>query len=109
MRTGPSLHPEAGMSDVWPLRILASTSSSGRARALPFESGFIAYTFLYDFGQTRWGTMLASLHRLENFAEPLECRPLAAERHDVPLEKGDNLLTEHARGRDFVDQDFRVA
>ena len=53
--------------------------------------------------------MLASLHRLENFAEPLECRPLAAERHDVPLEKGDNLLTENARGRDFVDQDFRVA
>ena len=64
------------MSDVWPLRILASTSSSGRARALPFESGFIAYTFLYDFGQTRWDTVLASLHRLENFAEPLECRPL---------------------------------
>ena len=58
---------------------------------------------------TTSGAVLTSLHRLENFAEPLERLLLTAERYDVPLEEGNDLLTEHARGRDLVDQDFRVA
>ncbi len=45
VRTGPYLHPEEGMSDVWPLRILEITSSSGRNRARPLLAGFVAYTF----------------------------------------------------------------
>ena len=53
--------------------------------------------------------MLASLHRLENLAEPLERLLLATERHDVPLEEGDDPLTEYASGRDLVNQDFWVA
>ena len=97
------------MSDVWPLRILASTSSSGRVRAFPFEFGFIAYTFRTMSAKPAGTRCSPRSIASRNLAEPLERLPLAAERHDVPLEEGDDLLAERASRRDLVDQDLWVA
>ena len=53
--------------------------------------------------------MLPAVNHLEDLAEPLERFPLTAERHDIPLEKGNDLFAEHARGRHFIHQDLRIS
>src|SRR2546430_2738775 len=53
--------------------------------------------------------MLALLHQHEDLAEALKGRPLATERHDVPLEEWHHPFAQHAGRRDLVDEHLGVA
>src|ERR1043166_1357417 len=105
MRTGPYLHPEDGMSDVWPLRILASTSSSGRSRARPLLAGFIEYTLRTISARPSSLRCSLRLHHLQDLFEPHERLALATERYDVPLEERDHTLAEDSGRGHLVHED----
>src|SRR2546421_9262239 len=99
MRTGPYLHPEEGMSDVWPLRILASTSSSGRSLARPLLAGFIEYTLRTI--SARPSSLRCSLRFIISriSLEPHERLALTTERYDVPVEERDHAVAEDCSRR----------
>jgi hypothetical protein len=71
-------------------------------------AGFIVRQ-AHNLSQTFWRKVLLADHHLDDLAEAHERRPLTCERHDVPLEEGNDTLVQYASRGHLVHQDPRTS